>query len=587
MALLWAASMGVAAAMADGPLRDALERGILAHALDSRVESARPTSLAGVVRHSQWHHAGPRGRGVLSFSYLSSRIPSLFCAQPWDSEWSCAAFDVVLLFEAAGALAPGAACSVSTHDAVGCSCGCAGASPIAACDVEWANRTYANTSGCVAKTAAALEASVRAFRDRAAKHGDVCETGGLYHNELQFAAAPPLYAALNGSLVGVAVVVARNRDGRWVPGSARRVRRARAFSRWLAGLDGVAAPPPVWTFSLDGRVGDAKRLPDVYHSPFRAHAALASDFRGEPLPMASCWGVYANGTAPWAPAVADPPDGDFDAALRGAGVVVVAFDSLARSTRPASFGALLRVAAWGAPRLLSASLVSDAAPNAFCAQPLFDDEACGANDLLLLFEATDALLDLSCSFTVHDSCGRTCGCAGAPRVPDDGAACLDVRGDWKNATRRARDALPSLARVPTCPPDRHHPRPGFYSSLLHNELQFPGDDDAVFRALEAAFLGVGVVDVVGDPATAKRRERARAFRDWLADDFFFGADLDLWEYAIDAAVGHARETPARIKSAFAAATVAADFQGRSLPQASYWGYYVPDGRHADPWRRVT
>ena len=41
MALLWAASMGVAAAMADGPLRDALERGILAHALDSRVESAR------------------------------------------------------------------------------------------------------------------------------------------------------------------------------------------------------------------------------------------------------------------------------------------------------------------------------------------------------------------------------------------------------------------------------------------------------------------------------------------------------------------------------------------------------------------
>ena len=36
MALLWAASMGVAAAMADGPLRDALERGILAHALVTR-----------------------------------------------------------------------------------------------------------------------------------------------------------------------------------------------------------------------------------------------------------------------------------------------------------------------------------------------------------------------------------------------------------------------------------------------------------------------------------------------------------------------------------------------------------------------
>ena len=47
MALLWAASMGVAAAIAGGPLRDALERGILAHALDSRVESARPARGSG------------------------------------------------------------------------------------------------------------------------------------------------------------------------------------------------------------------------------------------------------------------------------------------------------------------------------------------------------------------------------------------------------------------------------------------------------------------------------------------------------------------------------------------------------------
>ena len=54
-----------------------------------------------------------------------------------------------------------------------------------------------------------------------------------------------------------------------------------------------------------------------------ATAALASDFRGEPLPMASCWGVYANGTAPWAPAVADPPDVAGDAPSAGGGIAVV------------------------------------------------------------------------------------------------------------------------------------------------------------------------------------------------------------------------------------------------------------------------
>ena len=204
--LVWCACV-VALEMFEGGLEEALRSGVLAHALDSRVESATPKSLEEVVRHSQWHHDGPRGSKVLSFSYLSSRIPSLFCAQPWDSEWSCAAFDVLLLFEASGPLALEAACSVSTHDAVGCSCGCRGASEIHVCDVEWENRTYANTSSCVSHDAASLEASVLDFASRATRRGDACQTGGLYHNEVQLEATPKVYGALAARLVGVGVIV--------------------------------------------------------------------------------------------------------------------------------------------------------------------------------------------------------------------------------------------------------------------------------------------------------------------------------------------------------------------------------------------
>ena len=46
-------------------------RGVMAHALDSRVRSAGSSSLAAVVKHSQWRHAGPRGHAVLSFSYVA------------------------------------------------------------------------------------------------------------------------------------------------------------------------------------------------------------------------------------------------------------------------------------------------------------------------------------------------------------------------------------------------------------------------------------------------------------------------------------------------------------------------------------
>ena len=73
--------------------------GVLAHALDSRVRGVRGVrGVDGALRRAAWHRS-KGGGGILSFSHLSARIPSLFCAQPWDAEWSCAAFDVVLSVE--------------------------------------------------------------------------------------------------------------------------------------------------------------------------------------------------------------------------------------------------------------------------------------------------------------------------------------------------------------------------------------------------------------------------------------------------------------------------------------------------------
>lgn len=79
---------------------------------------------------------------------------------------------------------------------------------------------------------------------------------------------------------------------------------------------------------------------------------------------------------------------------------------------------------------------------------------------------------------VHDSCGHTCGCRGLRRVPD-AAVCATER-TWRNRSAAERDAFFATAATtaatrplpPTCPPDRRHRDPHYFSGLFHNEIQF-------------------------------------------------------------------------------------------------------------------
>ena len=96
---------------------------------------------------------------------------------------------------------------------------------------------------------------------------------------MQLEASDEVYAALPEALIGVGVIAVRDAAGKWVAGSAKRVRRAWDFAAWLSTMN--ITMPEVWTFTIDGRVGDSKPLPDVFHSPFHwRNLPIASEFAG-------------------------------------------------------------------------------------------------------------------------------------------------------------------------------------------------------------------------------------------------------------------------------------------------------------------
>jgi hypothetical protein len=91
--------------------------GVLALGLDSRVAQPREyKSFAALINGSRWEWK-PK-RPILSLSYMSSRVPTLLCAQPSMDTFNCGAFDLVLLFEARPRFWQ-LACGASLSDACG------------------------------------------------------------------------------------------------------------------------------------------------------------------------------------------------------------------------------------------------------------------------------------------------------------------------------------------------------------------------------------------------------------------------------------------------------------------------------------
>ena len=90
---------------------------MLALGLDSRVAQPREyKSFAALINGSRWEWK-PK-RPILSLSYMSSRVPTLLCAQPSMDTFNCGAFDLVLLFEARPRFWQ-LACGASLSDACG------------------------------------------------------------------------------------------------------------------------------------------------------------------------------------------------------------------------------------------------------------------------------------------------------------------------------------------------------------------------------------------------------------------------------------------------------------------------------------
>ena len=291
------------------------DHGVLVLAADSRViwPSLHATfgDLLNATRWKPWDdiHSPP----LLSFSFISARVPNSFCAQPTFDAMGCGAFDVVLLFRNG----PGIwkhACAGALNDACGRNlCSSRGWPPLrripdcpgafsseglqqaaALCSAPGGLREHAGR--CLVRASAGgggvgspsrMEKAMQLFQRACRETPDdnvtfatmqTCfgRNKGQLHNELQFKvpAVGSLGIKFASALLGVAAIGVRGGNG-----TARRICRARRLASALqTHLPKAAAapfPPPkpmeVWQFELDPSL--TPKAPILYTAPlFRSKA---------------------------------------------------------------------------------------------------------------------------------------------------------------------------------------------------------------------------------------------------------------------------------------------------------------------------
>ena len=267
--------------------------GVLVMAVDSRVISpahhASFDALLSATRWLPWAGSERLSPPLLSLSYLSARVPNVFCAQPDVDALACGTHDVLLLFRATARLL-GLSCAATLNDACGHSM-CeppmvsrakragwlcptsldepverelaAGLCPLpGGCYGEFApGRCTVTRSPNATRRRLHLETAMRGFW-RACRRPAQAEstfahmpTGGggtgALQNELQFLAgrgAHRLNAALEHALIGVGTI---NVVGSQLePASAARVCRARWLAAALSSKFGLRKLE-VWRFAID------------------------------------------------------------------------------------------------------------------------------------------------------------------------------------------------------------------------------------------------------------------------------------------------------------------------------------------------
>ena len=314
--------------------------GLLVLAADSRV--VWPTlhhtfgDLLNATRWMPWDD--PTSPPLVSMSYISARVPNVFCAQPTFDAMGCGAYDIILLFHNTAALW-GSACACALNDACGrslCSSYGKGARKllrqVPMCPTrretseDWAlakqlctspGGLRENVGRCLITEETRsrpaswtnLERAMRLFQQACLQAPDGNTTfaiqptcfgrnRGQLHNELQFRAQTTdrLGAQLEAALIGVGVVTVAATDAnsaksaQLANASATRLCRARRLARALQGrFSSNGRPLEVWRFELDPL--QALATPQLYTAPVfrsKAHSCVGgggdkrSDFAAEP-----------------------------------------------------------------------------------------------------------------------------------------------------------------------------------------------------------------------------------------------------------------------------------------------------------------
>ena len=284
--------------------------GVLVLAADSRVIwPALYQSFGDLLNATRWKPwDDPHSPPLLSMSYISKRVPNVFCAQPTFDATGCGAYDVVLLFRNSPVVW-NRACACALNDACGrslCSTfGWAGRKaqrqrmkcPTSSEELSKARKLCnapggfsENAGRCLVKgssggeigSSSALEDAMRLFQRACHELLDTNTTfatmptcfgrnQGQLHNELQFSAKTTgqLGGDLQSALLGVAAIGV---GGLHANASTPRICRAR---RLAASLQSTFMPHghplEVWRFEMDPSLTPA--APQLYTAPiFRSKA---------------------------------------------------------------------------------------------------------------------------------------------------------------------------------------------------------------------------------------------------------------------------------------------------------------------------
>lgn len=273
-----------------------------------------------------------------------------------------------------------------------------------------------------------------------------------------------------------------------------------------------------------------------------------------------------------------------------------------------------------AGRVVAASYISARVPNTFCAQPLWDHEACGSYDSLLLVNAS-RLAVAACGAALHDAgCRNLCTAA----IPDaetchectaykgrathkdphkDVLSCAFRGNSWRRDLERAMQRVRS-----TCDANGGSWRPWKppWDTLMSSEVQLRAE---TIRGglIEDALLAVGTI-VVDDPvatlawqrqkldaARHTRPCRSRLVATRLAARL--GRPIEEWRFTIDASRGLRVAQPPRSYPMVPLRgnqhhrqslqfPVATDYGGLWVPPATAWGYFTK-AAPMDAWSEVA